>query len=694
MFSGFADEETRSLGDGTFLLGGLAAGAYDLRARARGFTEARGEAAAGGDPVELRLGAAGGLTGVVVEEGDRPVEGYHVQAQPMGGDEGTRWEQERTKVVSAPDGRFLLEDMGVGGYVVRVIVPERAPATVSGVKVMEGQTTDVGTVRALRGGVVRGQVADAAGGPVAGARVTVSTGAMDIVTWWGLSSDQSDAQGAFEVRGVPAGMAQVSAVHPDYAHGQTTVEVDPAQGPAEARVVLRTGGRIEGSAWRRDGQPLAGQTVMIAAEGGAADAAPPQTGADGTFVAEHVPAGRATLSLMSSTGPGRFVNTITRQIEVVDGQTTMVELVSRDVLLSGRITRNRTPAAGVELAFQSQGGYSWVMGVGGAAGGSAASPDGPRRNAATTREDGSFEAILSEPGRHQVSAHTMSPRVSFPSRNVDIPDAESFALDLDFTVVPVSGTVIAKDTLEPVERSNVSARPRGSDGFVGTSAGRDGRFELLAAPGEYTLGAVAPGYMNADLPLSVGESGVSDLKLEMERGLEITGRVVNTAGQGVAGVQLMATGPGKLHERSQGYTQSRGDGSFTIGSLKDVAHNLAAGSELLGFAIRAGVKAGTRDLSLTLRPGGRLRVRFLDQEGTPLKDVYPQVKRVDGAQVAVPVFAGQPSDASGTSEVVVPAGLLEVQGMTDKAMGQATVEVESGQTAEVEIRLTEPPGGP
>jgi len=59
------------------------------------------------------------------------------------------------KDVTAPDGRFLLEDLAEGTYVVRARAPEVMPGTVSGVRVVAGRTADAGVIRLGAGGIVR-----------------------------------------------------------------------------------------------------------------------------------------------------------------------------------------------------------------------------------------------------------------------------------------------------------------------------------------------------------------------------------------------------------------------------------------------------------------------------------------------------------------------------------------------------------
>src|SRR5262249_17316794 len=155
--------------------------------------------------------------------------------------------------VGAGDGRFTVEDLAEGTYVLQVMVPDRAPVSVSNLKVAPGATTDAGTIRTPRGGVVRGTVVDTAGSGIAGASGGVRGPGQDIASWSDMFVTLSEPGGSFEIRGIRPGKAGVQASHPSFAPAKTDTEVDPAKGPAEVRLVLMQGGRIEGSARKRDG---------------------------------------------------------------------------------------------------------------------------------------------------------------------------------------------------------------------------------------------------------------------------------------------------------------------------------------------------------------------------------------------------------------------------------------------------------
>src|SRR6185436_9641389 len=109
-----------------------------------------------------------------------------------------------------------------------------------------------------------------------------------------------------EVRGVPPGPAQVRAIHSAYAPAApATVEVNPARGPSDIRIVLSQGGRIEGRVRSREGALPAGAVVFARSMAPGVSSYSPSgpdlqpVSTDGTFVVEHVPAGPATVSLLT-----------------------------------------------------------------------------------------------------------------------------------------------------------------------------------------------------------------------------------------------------------------------------------------------------------------------------------------------------------------------------------------------------------
>ena len=687
MMRGGTFSETRSEADGSFVLAGLIPGPTRVNVRAIGFASVNNKVMMpGGDQVDVILTAGGSVAGVVVEEGDRPVDAYRVVASPV---KSSVWEGRAEKSVGSSDGRFVLEDLAEETYVLQVLVPDRAPATVSGIRVSAGRTTDAGVIRVLRGGIVRGTVADSSGDPVLGATVKAYGTAQDAMEWSEQLQTLSEPSGAFEIRGVPEGKGQVVATHPDYAAADTMVDVAAAKGPAEARLVLTQGGRIEGVARRRDGTPLAGLSIMANSQSYRLSAGSRRnnvTGADGSFTIEHVAPGPTHVSLMANAGPGQMMSMMSKQVEVREGETTSVDFSSREILVSGHVTKSGTPLPGLRLRFMGQGGMSFMTGAGFDA--VAGAPTGPQRHVGTTGEDGTFALIVDTPGKYWVRTESQDGRTNYPQREVQIPDVEAHSLEIAFSGVPVTGIVVDKDTDQPVPLAFVSAAPRDKDAPRSGTAqtGADGRFQLDAEPGEYTLSARAEGYGVAKIDATVVASGLSDARLELEKGLEIKGRVVDARGQGVSGVAVAA----RAGESDHGGTQTLPDGSFRISGLAAKPYNLCAGTDLAGYTVRMGLSPGGADITLTLRPASRIRLLVKGPDGLPLPKAWAYVTKLAGAFINVPSMGGRgPTDSTGVMEIPTPAGALEIEVRNETHKGTAQVSVGEGATATSEVTLTE-----
>ena len=486
-----------------------------------------------------------------MEDGDRPVDAYRVFASPVKPDSRSQGEA-RKKSVSSSDGRFVhrrpdrrrLRRTGDGAG------PGAGDRHRAGGD--SGRTTDVGTIRVGRGGVVRGGVVDAAGTAVVGATVRLSGPGQDAHLWALTTTAETEPSGTFEIRGVPEGPKQVVATHPDYAPTDSQVDVTVGRGPTEVRLVMGQGGRIEGSARKRDGTPLVGLRVSAWSMGGGHLnwGGQPQatTGADGRFAIDHVRPGRTNVNLMSSGSPGRPISMtmLSKTTEVREGETTTVDFLSREILVTGRVTRSGTPLPGLRVRLMGESMSYMSTGIGG---GITAAPTGPQRLQGVTDEDGSFELIVDDPGQYRALIESQDARRRYPMRTLKIPDVETHGVELALSGVPVSGVVVDQDTEKPLEQAGITLSPKAPRGATaprafnspgGATTGPDGRFELDADPGDYRLHARAEGYRNSISDVTVGEAGSSDLRVELEHGLEIRGRVLDPGGRPLSGITVSA----------------------------------------------------------------------------------------------------------------------------------------------------------
>jgi protocatechuate 3,4-dioxygenase beta subunit len=692
-FGGGNMPSARSEADGTFVLAGLSPGTYRLQVRAQGYGDSAKSAEPGGEPVDFVLDAAGAVTGLVMDEAGRPVDSFRVMARPVVEETGLRFPPKQD-LFADPEGRFTLDNVAPGTYVLQVSAPERADGVVSGVKVASAATVDVGRVRLGAGGTVRGIVVDGGGTPIAGATVAARSASQSFGPPPGGDS-VSDAAGAFEVRGVPSGIVQVTGTHPNYAEGRVAgVEVDPAKGPAEVRLVLSQGGRVEGSVRRRDGTGVPDVTVQVMAmQAGGGMRFPGDevrtTNTDGTFAVDHLPAGRANITLLVG-GGGQYQAGPSKEVDVRDGETSIADFVSREILVSGRVTRGGAPAAGLRVSVRGERMFGVFLSFN--APPVAATPTAPQRGTALTREDGSYELLVDEPGKYTANASTSDGRVTYPGKQVDVPDADSFVLDLAFAGLPVTGVVIDRDTEEPIADAQLFATPASSErrdapGGSATSAA-DGRFSMELDPGEYRLNSGAEGYARETTDLTVGSGGSAELRITLSRGGALSGRLVDGSGRPVGGMYISARSvEGGEMPRHGGSGSSLPDGSFQILTLPPGTYTLVAQTATGTFAIRTGLSPGQKDVTMTLRPGGQVQLLVRGPDGAPVEGAFARVTRFEG--ITTTIGLGPPTSAQGTADLMAPAGQLELRVTKEKLESRTAISVPQGGIVPVEVTLEE-----
>ncbi|MFN8095788.1 MAG: carboxypeptidase-like regulatory domain-containing protein [Vicinamibacteria bacterium] len=655
-------------------------------AEATGFAWGQAVADAGGTPVTIVLVTAGAVTGRVVDAAGAAVDDARIEVESPDASGSRRFESTRS---SEGDGAFTLRDLAPGAYALVARASGRGEASMSGVRVRAGATTSLGTITLPAGGVVRGSVVDSEGRGIPGATVSVDR---EGARRRRLNEAQTDSTGAFEVTGVPAGVMRVVANHPSYAEGPPiTTEVDPEKEPVPVRVVLLRGGTIEGRVTRRDGRPFtAGRVALVTPQKRMSGQTPAAIAGDGSFRIEHVPPGRVEVTVMAFTpgdpvvfGGGEDVlsSVASRDVEVREEETVRVDLALRDVVVAGRVTRGRQPAAGVAIGFMDARGGTGMTGDGLRP----PAPDsGPPPMNAVSREDGAYELVIFTPGRHSVVAAIGAQ--TLPGRDVDVPDAERFEYDFEIGSATVSGVVVDADGGAPVPGASLFAQRQEPDEWSATAeAGPDGRFSLSIEPGDYRLRVRAKDRQPVDMPLSVGAAGVSDLRIDMQRGLTISGRVLDAAGRPVPGLAIAALdAPAAYGIRAT----VLGDGSFLIAGLAEKPYRLVCGSAALGYAVRDGVKAGGDPVTLRLRPGGRIAVRVVDTAGQPVVGATAFLARLDGFATQAISEGPRPTDDAGMASLSSPEGLVTVRvagNGGDAAM--ETVAVRAGETAALTITL-------
>lgn len=538
-------------------------------------------------------------------------------------------------------------------------------------------------------GIVRGTVVDRQGRAVEGATVVVETDPSEL-------SDRlvarTDPAGAFAVRGVPGRRVLLRVSHPSYAPAVVPeVHVVPGRIGPPVRVALSPGARVEGRVRHRDGRAFTAGRVIVQGSSPAAlhdwprPFVPDETGA---FAVDHVAAGPARVHVLAFT-PGRAppgtapATTLSpiggAALDLRDGDVTTVEIALHDVVVAGRVTRGGLGKGGVRVTLSGPARSITFPDMA-----PGPSDGGPPMLSAITREDGTYEVVAFEPGPLRVDLADVASGEVLASRPVVVADADRFALDLEVTEARVDGTVVAAEDGLPLAGVEVRLLPSDPDDPARPRARSDarGRFAIGAEAGEHVLTAETPGRVRIERPVSVSADGLSDLRLEMERGLAITGVLLDEAGRPASAHAVFAAGADGFERGT-----TREDGSFRIEGLTDRPYALSAGSRLAGFATRRGVVPGGEPVRMSLGRGGEVALRVVSGSDRPIAEAEVAVLTVDGERVDPFLCVAAPTDRDGATTLGVPAGQVGLAIRAGSGVTLRTAAVASGARIALEVRL-------
>ncbi len=675
--------ETDSEADGSFILAGLTAGTYRLRAVAAGYAQKLRETSAPSEAVEMILDRTGAIVGTVVDEEDEPVGSFVVRAAASG--RAGPWGQAEQSVEGSPGGSFQFQDVNPGTYVVVASSQGRAPATAFGIKVLPGATTDLGRLQLGAGRSLRGLVVETGGAAVPGATVTAlnATSSSDRTS----SQAMTDGTGTFEINGLAGDAVDLIATHPDYAEGRaSSVSLDPAKRPSEARIVLSRGGRIEGYVRRSDGAAVSaivrltvGDDDPFATDGGDPQMAP--VSERGFFVLDNVTAGTARVAVMA-TLQGSFAPQVKRVL-LREGETARLEFVIREILIRGTVTTSGVPLCDARIRMRPPHGVEIVTGT------AAGTAGGLRAMSGVTGPDGGYALLVPEPGDYTVEAATSDGR-RLPSRNVSVPETDTYTLNLSFDGGWVSGAVVDAETQQPIRQASVKLLPSNGRASAEPGAGvtdHEGRFLIEVDPGEYRSTAQAEGYGTEAGPEIVVDVGSpQEIRMALSRGLSLSGKVIEADGR-VGGAAIVTARPVRADPAGSAWARTRPDGSFRLTGLRAEPHNVFAQSNVGNFALQSGVSPGAEVLSLSLRPSGRLFLKVVAWDGKPVESALVRVEEVNGAGIAA---IASLTDSRGQVELAVPAGKLGVGISKENARTVARAEVPEGGVVSANVRLVPP----
>lgn len=405
---------------------------------------------------------------------------------------------------------------------------------------------------------------------------------------------------------------RLAAVPRDHAPAVSALIDEAATAPA-VKLRIGPGRAVEGVVTDPDGRPLADVEVAVLSSSRMARAVPaselfgPFTGlewihrtdADGRF---RVPLGSG--DWVVAFGKEGFVPN-KRNAAVGDGPLEEIAVVLNPAVpIRGRVV----DSAGEPVAFAS-------MSIGLA---------GDSLGVAGSDADGFFELMAPQAGRFTLfvfdpnSDRRTSLSVQAPGTDV--------VVELPATV-RISGRVVDGETGEPVPgawiTSTMVGRP--SDHFGNARSGLDGSYSIdVHEAGTYQLEVQVDGYRKIDpveIQVAAGE-GSAEVVIELERGLSVSGRVVDPGGEAVVAAQIRATQVDDQGREVIVRDTTDPDGAFELNGLAGGSVELSVSAEGFVPSDRSiELDGDMADLVVEIDPGAVLHGRVVDGNGKPLSSV-------------------------------------------------------------------------
>ncbi|HSE62971.1 MAG TPA: carboxypeptidase regulatory-like domain-containing protein [Thermoanaerobaculia bacterium] len=527
------------------------------------------------------------VSGRVLDSGGAPVAGAKVTWEAYRTDEQTLLDDTQGAVPAAlgetatdAAGRFQVKLEKPGIEVSIRVMPGALPAALLGGPYDASEDVALDDVELPAVEKISGRISDESGKPVADARIRATGGLpfeeADVVFY---AEAKSAADGAYSIPNAPVGGGGLSV----RATGYSPLRQPSAQRRTTVNVTLKKGGTIRGIVTDPAGKPAEGATVISGSLAAKSDSS-------GAWSLTGVPPGTREVEAFWKDDLAARRDTVhVKKGEAVDAGLRLGKAAS----ITGSVVdeKTRRPIAGVRVWASAT---SFFRGD-------------ARSRRARTDAKGRFRIPALAPRRYTVrAAKAEYLPVAMPGIVAAVSPPGTVAIALQ-KAAAVSGRVTDEAGLPvPGARvrfardSNVRALLRGGPaaflGRPGVTTGPDGAFRIrgLAAEKNLTLEAAKTGYVTAKrhgVTLKPGEA-VKDVTLVVRRGLEARGRVVDSAGQPIAGAEIRLSpverGGGRFMfqiagvSREKPDTTSGADGSFRVAGLEAGEYALTVSRE--GYA--------------------------------------------------------------------------------------------------------------
>jgi hypothetical protein len=633
----------RTGSDGTVLLGPIGPGIATLAARAPEFVSSSAVAVPEklDGPLRIPLVRGGSLLGEVVDTKDRPVDGASVEV-----------------VGTDRDGLPIAETPTLLGFRLTHFewsLSGPTPLIPAGeLGVMPGPVPPIPPPGAA---IVPGGIAGAIPLP-AGSQPEAELEPW--VTRW---------DGSFTARPVTPGRVRALVRHPAFVEGLSEVVTLAPGGEAKVKVVLRTGGAIEGRVVDSFGRPQAGVRVDLTALRGTLERTT-STANDGSFAFAAVPE-EVSLSLARPEDPSRIV--FRKQVQAKEGETTRVELTlpaQRDEVRIS-VSAEGSPVDAAQVTLLS------------------VDPSAPLRQ---TRFTGS-EGVVSVSDARGLDLRVVveAPGFTRAVKSVERAPAE-IAIVLVRGVI-VTGRVTAVRGRKYLSGASVTIVSEGRRLAALTDS--EGGFSLRdVEPGAVRVIVSHPEYASAEVAATIVATGRADRPFELPtvdlpEASSVEGEVVDAAGKPVTGARV-ASGivPAYLPAGAlpPGLAVTDRKGKFLLGGVAPGKLDLEAYAPDVGRGVAHGIEV----VSGRTTTGVRIRLTAARTDGDPAVGASLALtlgERGSGDDleiVIVQVAAGGEAERAG-----IRAGdlLLSVDGVDVWSMSDARLRMSGPQGSDVVLEL-------
>ena len=481
-----------------------------------------------------------------------------------------------------PDGEFEFVALRTNEeYELSIDADQLAKFSERGIQLSPGEERYV-EARLLLGATLRGRVVTEADEPVADAEVTAIEGLVFGFPTGNSARAQTDADGRFELRGVPAGKAKLIASAEGLLRSEVSdFEVVDGDVIEDVTLVLGSGAAIEGTVFYPDGEPAAGATVRVefdpeARLGPAALNASrgargrTEANANGRFRVAGLGRGPFELTAYADSPEDPDETRWTTRVRPVSADTVGMELtVEPPAGVRGRVVaRNGTAITEFTLTAEQKG---MAFAMRNAFGGEDEGWPEERFEQTFEHPDGRFSltGLVSGPWRLQARAEGFA--ASAPLELILPADAGDVTIELD-PAATVTGTVV--DPMgEPIAGAMVTilaqsdramSQITGELDLPETRSDATGTFELIGlGPGTKPLVASHPDYASSEPATveTVAGATIPGIVLKLRLGGLITGLVYGTDGTPLAGAHVVAQKGATL---SSHIRRTQVDGSFRV----------------------------------------------------------------------------------------------------------------------------------